>query len=420
MFYEMKFKISSSTSATLNHMVLKIIVILGQILSVPLFLSNYPHNQYILWLILNALATFMLFADSGVIQTYSIPLTKEYLDTGFVNRIIIRRLKNRLVLAQSLLIVCVSLVFYFFEIGDGSEQNSERFSLFILLVLANVLTVFQHYFLVYYQIRNEYSNGIFRISVGKIVEVLLQIFIVSLGANLLILVAAILIVRALSVVSMALVVRQLIYSLEPPVSGARQVLDSFLGTTAVTSTIILSSHGLLIVVGQWSSTKGVLLFTISRMMCSPIRLIADSISLGTFPTLVRSSNSNSDKIDFKQLRIREFLLFSIVFIIVIIGVGRYAFDFLVHGSLDYNLNFILLVGLSTLLDGLLIIILQQVIALGNIRKIGISYLVITSVELILLALLPALQQVSLAMWLNILGDSILLLSILRDMESRKS
>ena len=84
------------------------------------------------------------------------------------------------------------------------------------------------------------------------------------------------------------------------------------------------------------------------------------------------------------------------------------------------MNFILLVGLSTLLDGLLIIILQQVIALGNIRKIGISYLVITSVELILLALLPALQQVSLAMWLNIIGDSILLLSILRDLESRRS
>lgn len=414
----MKIKLSPSVNATLNHMTLKAIVISGQMLTIPLFLRNYQQDQYILWIMLNALATFMLFADSGIIQTYSIPLTREFSDSGFVNKILVRQLIIKLVLSQLVLFICVILIFHFFKIGAEQDEDSERIALFLLLVAANVLTVIQHFYLVYFQIRRRYSFGIGQITGAKFVEIILQIFIVLCGFKLVILVLTMLLVRVISVFCLALEARSVSYSSESPLSGELQTLSSILGTTAVTSTVILSSQGVLIVVGQWSTTTGVLLFSITRMLCSPIRLIGDSISLGIFPSLIEPIEKNVNRL--KLLHIREYFLISFVFVIMLIFLGDYTSSFLSHNLLKFDLSFVLLVAASTFLDGFLMIILQQIIAVGKIFRIGIGYLAITLLELMILATIPVSQSLSIAVSLNMAGDLLILFWVLRVMSAQKS
>jgi hypothetical protein len=394
-----------------SHLALQIVNILGQIAAVPLFIRNYSKSEYVLWILLNALTSFLLVADSAILQTFSVPMTQELAKTKNLNRFLLRKMIQILIKIELSSVAILCIVFYFLHIHNKDNSNTigGKYLLFALLIFGNLLTVLQHYLLLHFQLQNIYSNGLRLITSSKIIELVFLLILAKHGTNLVAIALSSVIVRGISVTVMRRFVNRSKIRYNETRVDLRGLRNNTLGSICFTATTILANQGVLIAVGYWSVANSILLFTITRMICAPIRMVGDSIALGSFPTRMKDSliemESKKKAYSFYSL----YGLFILAFVISIMALGSRIFHSLSNGIIVYSLAFLILMSLSVSFDGLVSLKFQSSIIEESALRIGLQYFSITVMEIALLTLCNQLHSIQAAVVLNILGDIIILI-----------
>ena len=126
---------------------------------------------------------------------------------------------------------------------------------------------------------------------------------------------------------------------------------------------------------------------ITRMIASPIRILADSLAIGNFDKFLKKAILNPNaKSSFTQMfLIREYwvlILFTMPFTAIVNFLGGDLVDFLSSGQLQVDFVLLNLFCLATVLDGLIVIFMQFRIANGMQHGIGLMYLATTILGLI--------------------------------------
>lgn len=411
----MKEKNQLRDTAIPNHLLLQLVNILGQVILVPVFLKNYPEDIYVFWIVMGALSSFMLLADSAILQTSSVLLTKHYIKNHSLSRTLIWRVVRTLTILELSSFIILVCIFGVLRIDQNSKLTSsmEALSIFCILLLANMITVALHLFLTLFQASGEYKKGINFISKGKIVEICLLVAFVSLGLELLVLAISMVTVRLLTVYQMARMLKVPKDELGLGVPHSSLLTQNLAGTVAMSATMILAGQGMLIVISQWANAKEILVFTVAKMLTVPVRITGDSFALGTFPLLIKKMHLEESSKNFSKKLVKFYVLLVLAQAPIVTILGFLFIGPLTNNKVDFNLSFLLLTIASTALDGLVTILFQHVIIHSNSFRPGISYLLLTILQLVLICYVMSLHNIVYAIVLNIFGDLIMLVLIKR-------
>jgi hypothetical protein len=415
----MRFKTFLGDTAIANHLFLQIINITGQIILIPIFLRNYDQEIYVFWIVTSALASFLLVADSPVLQIFSVPLSKDFIDNKALNKTLIRQLIKLLIILELLIFVALTFIFIVLQYNNIAFKYSFTWMIlvFFALLVANLFTVTSHYFLTVYQIVGAYKKGLNFISKGKVCELILTIFLVTLGTNLLLLIVAILFSRIATILIMKSHLHYQKNNSTVVLNKSDFLARNLLGAIASTTTVTFAIQGMLVSLSLWANEQEILLFTISRMLTVPIRIMADSLALGTFPFLLRKMHQNDNSMNFSIKTLRVYIIYLICIIPIIILSGSFVFKILTNGQVYFDFQIFMLAILSTVLDGIIAILLQREIIFSRIFYPGLSYLTLTLSQVALMISVSAFHSVAFAFILNIAGDLIMLL-VIRNMKVR--
>ena len=400
-------------TAISNHLFLQIVNISGQVVLVPVFLRNYSQDLYVFWIVMGALSSFMLLADSAILQTFSVRLTKYYIENNSISQSLIRQVIRTLVVLELVSFVFLISAFGVVRVRHDASQTSFIVAISILcsLLLANMITVAIHFYLLLFQVSGEYKMGINFISKGKIVEVCFLIVLASFGLELLKLALAIVAIRLITAYLMARRLKIPKDEIELPVSRDSLLTRNLAGAIAMSATVILASQGMLVVLSQWASAKEILLFTVSKMLAVPVRIAADSFALGTFPLLVKKFHLQENLISSSKKLVQLYLSLVIALVPIIVILGSRFFGHLTNNEIAFNFNFLILTIASVALDGLVTILFQQVLISSKSFQPGISYLLLTILQLVIVGIFLTLHNIVHVVLLNIVGDLIMLLLI---------
>lgn len=392
------------SSAIASHLFLQLVNILGQLIAVPLFIKNYSKSEYVLWILLNALTSFVLVADSAILQAFSIPLTRELVEQGTLNGYLLKRMVRILFGIEFLSVIILSIFFCFLHIDQNSSITSEKYRIFVLLILGNLLVVLQHYFLLHFQLQNIYTRGLRIFGSSKMVEMMSLLLLVTSSTNLTTIALSSIIVRGTSAIVMRRVVSQSAVSISENKIDLKGLRNNTLGSICLSGTTIFANQGVLIVIGHWSAANAILLFTITRMMCSPIRIIGDSIAIGSFPMRLRDTLMKVEPAKKFGSIFYLYGYFILGFFCIVIFLGPYVFHFLSDGKVAYSAVFLTLVAISISSDEIVAMKFQTSIIENNAFRIGLQYLTVTISELALLTFIKQFHNIQVAVALNILGD----------------
>jgi len=409
----MKEKNQFRSTAIPNHLLLQLVNILGQVILVPVFLKNYPQELYVFWILMGALSSFMLLADSAILQTYSVLLTKHYTENKSLSCTLIRQVVRILIVLELALFIILVLAFAVLRIHHNSYQTSltEALSIFCSLLLANMITVAVHFFLVLFQVTGEYKKGVNLISKGKILEICLLVAFVSFHLDLLILALSIVTVRLLTAYQMASSLKIPKDEVSLVVPQTYLLTRNLSGAVAMNVTVLLASQGMLVVISQWASAREILLFTVTKMLTVPVRIAADSFALGIFPLLVKKMHLEENSKNYLDKLLKLYVSLVVALAPVVIILGSLFFGHLTNNKVEFNFSLLLLTIASTALDGLIVILFQQVLTYSKSFWSGISYLLITILQLVLIGYVLNLHNIVYAIILNIVGDLVMLILI---------
>jgi len=400
-------------TAIANHLFLQLVNISGQVILVPVFLRNYSQDLYVSWIVMGALSSFMLLADSAILQTFSVRLSKHYIENNSLSLSLIRKVVWTLVVLELTSFIFLVSVFAVLRVRHDAGQTSFTVSIgiFCSLLLANMITVGVHFYLLLFQVCGEYKRGINLISKGKIVEICSLIALASIGLELLKLALFIVAIRLLTAYQMARKLKIQKDEIELPASNSSLLTRNLSGAIAMSATVILASQGMLVVISQWASAKEILLFTVSKMLAVPIRIAADSFALGTFPLLVKKLHLQENSINYSKRLVRLYLSLVMALSPIIVILGVLFFGQLTNNEIAFSFSFLTLIIASVALDGLVNILFQQVLISSKSFQPGISYLFLTILQLVLVGYLLTLHNIVYVVLLNIFGDLMMLLSI---------
>lgn len=377
---------------------LRSVSLIGQLITLPLLLHNYTKHEYTIWIIANAFAAFMLVSDSGIIQGFTTAISSQHSLTNHLNGNLGLKARKWLTFNQLSLGILLLLIL---SLGVANTNPiAHESKLVILLMIGNVLSVAQHYLLMIFQFKGKYSHGVLTIGIYKAIEVSLLTFLLALHFGLQIVAFSILLSRSLSVLHMFLTSRGLSWNFEI-CSDTGNLKNSITAALSMNAAVLFANQGILVVLGSWASDSQIIFFTLGRMFLSPIRILADSSSLGMFSDFLSRNGGRNDSLN-PLRRVWYFYLLSTLYFLFFMVVqnpivSRFFHDQITHSPLQLAIFLV-----STCLDGAISFYFQVYLLNGRGRMFGATYLLLTIVYLIVGLVL--IHNVILVLFLNILCD----------------
>jgi len=367
--------------------------VLGVFLMTPLIIRNYGQGVYLLWSLVNSACGLLFILDFGITSV----IAREFLEvfkeaTNFSRRI----WKRFLVFHGKILFTGAGFVILIFifqsNMGHVFKFSYQNLLIFLFTLLATLATIASHQQVIKFQVIGNYPRALIIIALAKIIEtviIFLMLYSEFSFVIITLLVAAIHIFQLLILTNVSN--RQLSESEITASAGQNNELRklSFISSVLYSASSVLGIHATFLVQSFFLSPKQLLIVLISRMISSPIRIIADSIAIGSFDKYIRKSLSNqAKKLPAKHSPVEPWLMllgFSVIYVTLLNLVGKFIFGFLSHGQSTANLLLLNLFCLATLLDGAIVIYMQILISSGSLGNAGSLYFLITLVSFLFLA-----------------------------------
>lgn len=367
----------------ITTLLFSIITSSGVMLMTPQILHNYGITIYILWSISSSIAALLFIADFGITSVASQKFLFFFKTSGIFPKTLWKSFvlfhSKILFLMSMILITIFSLQIYF---DKNLEFTLNFLVIFLIIILSTLMSVISHQQIIKFQINNNYQRALNIITFTKLLETTLTLWLVFMGINFIIVCSSTFVLRYLQFkVLQRLSMRnfQSIMQIQDEYEEPKFVLRFFLGSILYSASSVLGIHATFLIQSIFMSPEQTLTLLVTRMLASPIRILADSIAIGNFDNFLKksvlklgSNSSREEKILVPELWTLVF--FTLPFMLIANTFANIFVTFLSHGQLRANFLLLNLYCISTLLDGMIVIYMQLRISKGLQSKIGVTYL----------------------------------------------
>lgn len=378
-------------SGVISALLLSIITSSGILLMTPLILQNYGRNIYILWSISNSICALLYIFDFGITSVASqrfLSFFKNEKTFSKASWVAFLRFHSKVLTLASLSLLTVFFLQIHFE--THLQISISTFSIFLITILSTLITIICHQQIIKYQLKENYHLALLILTVIKFFETILSIFLLFISINFITICASILAVRCLQLLVLQRLSKMSFHEKNKHLNaqiGPEFKLNSFMGTISYSASSLLGIHATFLLQSVFMNPNQIVTVLITRMVASPIRILADSLAIGNFDKFLKEARLKANaKSSFTQVvLIREYwvlILFTIPFTAIVNFLGGGLVNFLSNGQLQVDFVLLNLFCLATVLDGLIVISMQFRIAKGMKHRIGLMYLATTILGLL--------------------------------------
>jgi len=378
-------------SGVISTLLFSIITSSGILLMTPLILQNYGSNIYILWSISNSICALLFIFDFGITSVASQKFLSFFKNTKTFSKdswVAFLRFHSKVLILASLSL----LTFFFLQIHfqKNLRISISSVAIFLIILLSTLITVICHQQIIKYQIKENYHLALLILTVTKFFETILSLFLLFISVNFIAICASILAIRCLQLLVLQRLSKMSFHEKNKNLNaqkGPEFKLNIFMGTIFYSASSILGIHATFLLQSVFMNPNQIVTVLITRMVASPIRILADSLAIGNFDKFLKKAGLNPNaKSSFTQMvLLREhwvLILFTMPFTAIVNFLGGDLVDFLSNGQLQVDFVLLNLFCLATVLDGLIVIFMQFRVAKGMQHGIGLMYLATTILGLI--------------------------------------
>jgi hypothetical protein len=390
-----------SNAGFLSNLTFSLTSIFGTFLLTPIIIKAYGKDIFILWSIVNSICALLFIVDFGITSVASRQFLKAHQHSKFFawhtwGKYL--HFHNRLILISSLILTA----------GFLTQMNHQNFKMgnlqnlliFIFTLIGTIATVLSHQQIIKFQIFDGYSTSLTILTIIKILETALILFLMNLAMNFSLITFII-----ASLHLFQLFVLKHISNGRLPQKKSEKVdtieirfkISNYISTILYSASSVLGIHGTFILQSLILNSNQVLIIVLSRMIVSPIRIFSDALAIGNFDKLIRNS------LGFKSINLRAnmpvanlyriLVLFSTSYLLALFFVADFIINFISYGTSNLNVMLLCLFGLANIMDGSIVIFMQNSISNGSQGNKGIIYFVITLTSMFLLIFLVDLVGV---------------------------
>lgn len=378
-------------SGVISTLLFSIITSSGILLMTPLILENYGRNIYILWSISNSICALLYIFDFGITSVASQKFLSFFKNTKIFSKdswVAFLRFHSKVLILASLSLLTIFFLQIYFQ--KNLRISISSVAIFLITILSTLTTVICHQQIIKYQIKENYYLALSILSVTKFFETILVIFLLFISVNFITICASILAVRCLQLLVLQRLSKMSFHEKNKNLNaqkGPEFKPNIFMGTIFYSASSVLGIHATFLLQSVLMNPNQIVTVLITRMIASPIRILADSLAIGNFDKFLKKAILNPNaKSSFTQMfLIREswvLILFTMPFTAIVNFLGGDLVDFLSSGQLQVDFVLLNLFCLATVLDGLIVIFMQFRIAKGMQHGIGLMYLATTILGLI--------------------------------------
>jgi hypothetical protein len=378
-------------SGVISTLLFSIITSFGILLMTPLILQNYGQNIYIVWSISNSICALLFIFDFGITSVASQKFLGFFKNTGIFSKdswTTFLRLHSTILLSASLLL----LIIFSFQISfqNNLQTSINSVVIFLITMFSTLATIVCHQQVVKYQIKENYHLALITLTVTKIIETFLVLLLLYIQVDFITVCTSILLVRCLQFLMLKQFSKKIFA--ENNINSHKKLVfkpSIFFGPILYSTSSVLGIHATFLLQSIFLNPHQTVTVLITRMLASPIRILADSLAIGNFDKFLNKPIPipNSESSLKKRVLIREYwvlILFTVPYTLSANVFGNDLVDFLSKGQLQVNYVLLNLFCLSTVLDGLIVLFMQFRISKGMHYGLGMTYLTTTITGLILL------------------------------------
>ena len=383
-------------SGVISTLIFSFITSFGILLMTPIILQNYGQNIYILWSISNSICALLYIFDFGITSVASQKFLSIFKNTGIFSKdswAAFLRLHFKVLILASISLIIIFLLQIYFQ--KNLRISFSSFAIFLLTILSTLTTIICHQQIIKYQIKENYHMALYILSVTKLFETTLVIFLLFIAVNFVAICTSLLAVRCLQLLVLQRLSKMSFHEKNKNLNahkGPEFKSSIFMGPILYSASSVLGIHATFLLQSIFMNPSQTVTVLITRMVASPIRIFADSLAIGNFDKFLNNSildpSTKSRRTEMFLMREHWVLiLFSIPYIAIANLLGRDLVDFLSSGQLQANFVLLNLFCIATVLDGLIVIFMQFRIAKGLQQWIGLMYLAATILGFIVLVIL---------------------------------
>ena len=365
---------------------------LGQLLLTPLYISRFGATDYAIWLLLTAYSSFVVLADFGLSTAVIVKMKRNIAALNL-------NLWHQFMKFTFILALCIScLVFvlvyeYFRRIGH-QFHNFEFYSIITLLfIILSFQTLRQHNYLYQMQMLDAYDKGMRTLFLVRICEISTIALALSFKADIFKVLITNIVLRELFFIltkSTEIRLKRLSKLEISSEDGAiRLLIKPAMGNGFIALSVILGIHGSFALAATWLDSKSLIALGLSRMLVSPVRLIAGSLLQGSLPHFIalesETTRPPSSRFFSKYLIVSILLIFSSA--VCVILASNLIWGFLARNSVPFSRELVLWLMVSVIADALCVIRMQLPTARNQNFRLGSLYFFATVSSLFLQVLL---------------------------------
>jgi hypothetical protein len=384
-----------SNAGFLSNLMFSLTSIVGTFLLTPIIIKAYGKEVFILWSIVNSICALLFIVDFGITSVAS----RQFLKAHQHSRLFSWRTWRNYLYFHNKIIAISSLIL---TAGFLTQMNHKNFNvenlqnllIFIFTLMGTIATILSHQQIIKFQVFDGYSTSLAILTMVKIFETAVTLFLMRLELNF-----SLITFLIASLHFMQLLVLKSVSKGRLPQRKSEKIvaadisfkISNYISTVLYSASSVFGIHATFIIQSLILNSNQVLIIVLSRMIVSPIRIFSDALAIGNFDKLIRTS------IGFKPTNLRTYMpvanlykilvLFSTSYLLALYFLGNFIINFISQGTSNLNVMLLFLFGLANIMDGAIVIYMQNSISNGSQGNKGVVYFVITLISMFLLIFL---------------------------------
>lgn len=272
----------SHFSLSLLYLILQIMMTTSNFFLTPLIISHISPAEFRNWISFNAFASLILLSDWGFLNSYRVDMTvwfakKRAFPINLWNRAL-RQMKHSSIVGLFLSLFVGTLGLLILK-----KFSAQSIIYLIIAVLSYFITLYEHLYILKYQVTGQESKVIRYIIQFRFAEFLLLLLVLYEFGSLFLLFFTVLIIRLLSIafISTNSSIKNMQYENANSDFSAKLNKKHSLGGLFFVISNVLYANILTLLASKLLNLEEFVVFQIARLIVSPIRMLGSALSVGT-------------------------------------------------------------------------------------------------------------------------------------------
>lgn len=361
--------------------ILQIVIAASNFIITPLVIGKLGGKSYATWITINAFSGLLLLADWGFLNTFRVRMTGIYIQDKLFVRAIWKKANLYMHFSAVIGVFLLALTIRWGPLKSLDWQG-QSLHLFALGLLTAYFTLFEHLYLVKFQILGSELKATSILVVIRTLEGVSQVLLLIIHPSVDLIFVIALIFRLGSLVTLALNGPKNLKALDSNSlykTSKFEVLRESTGASMFVLSNVIYANVLTLVLSKVLTTELLIVVQISRMIVSPIKIIGSSVSMGTLQNQLRINLYNSkNSLEINRKTNLYFIYFLLLCAVLISILASPIWKVFFSNVTGFNQTLVILFAVQYVFDSLIWVNSREFYNKNRLFKLGLCNLALSS------------------------------------------